>query len=153
MPPSRLGGSTPPAPTKPRMAEIPDAHGLGPCSFGSGSGNLSAGTILSAKIVYMSGANDTRRAAHRRKVVNRYKRIKGCADCGYKNHWDALEFDHLDNSKKRHTVASLMHCSWNTIKTEMAKCVIRCANCHAIRTRARERELGIDPSKYRLVAA
>lgn len=97
--------------------------------------------------------NDTRRAAYRRRVVNRYKRIKGCVDCGYDAHWDALEFDHDDNSQKRDTVASLMYASWAVIKAEIAKCVVRCANCHAIRTRTRERQLGVDPSQYRRTAA
>lgn len=75
--------------------------------------------------------------------------MKGCVDCGYRAHWDALEFDHADDSKKKTTVASLMYASWKVIKEEISKCVVRCANCHAIRTRARERELGVDPSKYR----
>ena len=81
-----------------------------------------------------------RRIDYRRKVVNRYKRMKGCVDCAYKANHDALEFDHVDGSQKRCTVASLMHHSWAVIKAEIAKCVVRCANCHAILTRARERK-------------
>lgn len=74
------------------------------------------------------------RATHRRRVVARFKRMKGCTDCGYKTHPAALEFDHVDEASKRDTVASLMYASWSVIKLEISKCVIRCANCHAIRT-------------------
>ena len=74
------------------------------------------------------------RANHRRQVVNRYKRFKGCCRCGYKTNWLALEFHHKDYTTKRRTVASLMYSSWDEIKAEIAKCEIICANCHQIET-------------------
>lgn len=80
---------------------------------------------------------DSERAQHKRNVLYRFKRMKGCVDCGYKTHPFALEFDHVDETKKSTTVGSLMYCSWTVIKTEIAKCVIRCSNCHMIRTRTR----------------
>lgn len=79
-------------------------------------------------------ASDNRRAARRRAILNRYKRRKGCVDCGYKADHRALEFDHVDETKKVKTVASYCYASWVVIKRELEKCVIRCANCHAIRT-------------------
>lgn len=78
------------------------------------------------------------RANHKRKVVSRYKTIKGCVDCGYNANAYALEFDHLPGFEKDRTVASLMYASWNMIKKEIAKCEVVCANCHAIRTFTRK---------------
>lgn len=81
-----------------------------------------------------------KRASHRRLVVNRWKRRKGCVDCGYRANYDALELDHLFGKKGNYrTVASLMYASWKIIKEEIAKCQVVCANCYAIRTRQRER--------------
>lgn len=81
-----------------------------------------------------------KRAAHRRLVVNRWKRRKGCVDCGYKSNYNALELDHLFGKKDNYrTVASLMYASWRIIKEEIAKCEVVCCNCHAIRTRSRDK--------------
>ena len=78
-------------------------------------------------------------ADYRRLVVNRWKRRKGCVDCGYRASYDALELDHLPGKKGVYTVASMMYRSWKRIKEEIAKCEVVCANCHAIRTRQREK--------------
>jgi hypothetical protein len=94
----------------------------------------------------MAYANKEKQRAHyksvadyKRLVVNRWKRRKGCVDCGYKANYDALELDHLPGLKGLYTVASLMYHSWKQIKEEIAKCEIVCCNCHAIRTRNREK--------------
>jgi len=81
-------------------------------------------------------------ADHKRKVLARWKLRKGCVDCGYNSHSDALEFDHRPGTKGPKTVASMMYGSWNEIKTELTKCDIRCANCHAIQTFVRKRAAG-----------
>ena len=63
------------------------------------------------------------------------KTATGCVDCGYAAHSAALQFDHIDNNKKAN-VSDLIRSDygWETIKKEIHKCVIRCANCHAIIT-------------------
>ena len=61
-----------------------------------------------------------------------------CADCGVPYpHW-IMDFDHVRGTKKvnvsylaRNTV------SWETIKEEIAKCDVVCANCHRQRTHQR----------------
>jgi hypothetical protein len=78
-------------------------------------------------------------ADHQRAVIARWKRRRGCVDCGYKAHSDALELDHRPGEIKSRTVASLMYASWEVIKCELAKCDIRCCNCHAIKTFERKR--------------
>ena len=70
------------------------------------------------------------------------KVASGCIDCGYAAHAEALQFDHTRNDKKGN-VSDLIRSdySWATIVTEMNKCEVRCANCHAVRTSQRKRVL------------
>lgn len=56
----------------------------------------------------------------------------GCKDCGYKEHFTALEFDHI-MPRLRGTVASQMGKSLKMILEEIERCEIVCANCHTIR--------------------
>lgn len=54
-----------------------------------------------------------------------------CIDCGS---WDELEVDHVDaKAKVSHRVWS-----WTLLKrqAELLKCVVRCATCHATKTKA-----------------
>lgn len=56
-----------------------------------------------------------------------------CIDCGEKR-IPCLEFDHL-NDKKYHVSYLVSHgYSIKMIKEEIEKCVIRCANCHHMKT-------------------
>lgn len=77
--------------------------------------------------------NESRRKTHREKL-NALKLEKGCVDCGYRMNPVALQFDHMDRSKKRFILGHSLLYSWDTILEEVAKCEIRCANCHAIKT-------------------
>lgn len=57
-----------------------------------------------------------------------------CVDCGQANPI-VLDFDHVDATTKTATISYLSKkWSWNSLLTEIAKCVVRCANCHRIRT-------------------
>lgn len=68
-----------------------------------------------------------------------------CVDCGYDRYIEALEFDHIDPSKKDFTISG-NHCvSWERIKEELDKCELRCANCHRER---HAREKFSIPSQY-----
>lgn len=67
--------------------------------------------------------------------LNKYKQAKGCCMCGYNTHSVALDFDHIDPSDKKFTIARRIDLS--TLKTlfkEIRKCQVLCANCHRIRT-------------------
>jgi hypothetical protein len=75
----------------------------------------------------------TVRANTRAKAVEwyqQYKMDKGCVDCGYRAHPAALVFDHRTGVKVKE-VSRLG--TLPSIKAEVAKCEVRCANCHAIR--------------------
>lgn len=69
-----------------------------------------------------------------REFIKRYKQIFGkCVDCGVAD-WRVLQFDHLRD--KRCTIPELVNSasSMNSLKGEIKKCEIRCANCHQIKT-------------------
>ncbi len=72
-----------------------------------------------------------------RVLIDRVSAIKlaaGCADCGYREHPAALDFDHA-GSEKTANVSRLIRLSpWDRIAAEIAKCEVVCANCHRIRT-------------------
>lgn len=67
------------------------------------------------------------------------KLSRGCKDCGYAAHAQALQFDHIGNDKKMN-VSDMIRSdySWETIKVEIDKCEVRCANCHAVVTAQRK---------------
>lgn len=62
-----------------------------------------------------------------------------CVDCG-KSDIRLLEFDHTNGQKSR-GIADLLSWgfNWSTIEAEMAKCEVRCANCHRIKTIEQDR--------------
>ncbi len=54
----------------------------------------------------------------------------GCQICGYNKSIRALTFHHLDPGQKDFGISSKIR-SWDTLKVELDKCVLLCANCHA----------------------
>lgn len=69
----------------------------------------------------------------RRKVKELAVEYKGgkCEKCGYNKYVGAMEFHHLDPSKKDFTLSDKGHCrSWESVKKELNKCILVCANCH-----------------------
>lgn len=53
-----------------------------------------------------------------------------CKLCGYDRHEGALEFHHLDPSKKDFSISGKSH-SFNRLLEEAKKCVLLCSNCHS----------------------
>lgn len=73
------------------------------------------------------------------KFIRRYKTIVGCADCGYKKHHVALDFDHISGRGEK----LINVCNAKSIqqaKEEIRKCEVVCSNCHRIRTYERLRK-------------
>jgi hypothetical protein len=65
-----------------------------------------------------------------RAFVTRVKRRYGCSSCGYSKCTDALHFHHIINENKRH-ISKMNQYGLQTLKQELRKCVVLCANCHA----------------------
>jgi hypothetical protein len=78
-----------------------------------------------------------RRVEYRARVAA-IKITEGCCDCGYNAHPAALHFDHVTEPKLG-AISDLIKqgVAWAVIEAEIAKCEVRCANCHAVRTAER----------------
>lgn len=84
-------------------------------------------------------SNRAKKRAAKWRLSGMIKKFAGCKDCGYKESPYALQFDHIEDNKKA-SVSNLIRSdyAWSTIKKEMDKCEVVCANCHAVRTHARK---------------
>ncbi len=93
------------------------------------------------KIVSRSSARNKKQRKKNKAFVDRVKRRFNCVDCGESNPI-VLDFDHVRGEKKR-AIADMVsnYYSIRTIKEEMRKCEIRCANCHRIKTSERKNKL------------
>lgn len=67
-------------------------------------------------------------------LLIQYLREHPCVDCG-ESDLVVLDFDHV-RGKKRTEVTVMVRSSytWHVILKEIAKCVVRCANCHRRKT-------------------
>lgn len=79
-----------------------------------------------------------RRAGNRRRIevrewLSNYKLERGCKDCGYNQFACALQLDH--EGVKSIAIADARS-SIKRLKEEIekGKCVVRCANCHSVKT-------------------
>jgi hypothetical protein len=75
-------------------------------------------------------------AEQKRKIykwVDNHKSSTGCDHCGVKDK-RCLQLHHKDSSTKKHSVATLIGKGYifKTVKIEVEKCEVLCANCHSI---------------------
>lgn len=71
------------------------------------------------------------RYQRQRELATAIKTESGCIDCGYDADARALDFDHRDPRLKKFSVAKRYgNVSDDTLLSEIAKCDVRCANCH-----------------------
>lgn len=86
-----------------------------------------------------------RKAKNRRKHERHVERLRseldalklerGCADCGYRGHAVALDFDHLPGFPKLRNIGRLAKDGGRArVYAEVAKCEVVCANCHRVRS-------------------
>lgn len=78
--------------------------------------------------------NRERYQAKRRYLVE-YLQKNPCVDCG-ETRVACLEFDHV-RGEKLDKISSIINRGWKQLLTELEKCDVRCANCHAIVTAQR----------------
>lgn len=81
---------------------------------------------------FLEGANYRHLSNSRRKLKERLVEYKGgkCERCGYNKCITALEFHHLDPSKKDFGIGSKKVLSFEKCKEEVDKCILVCSNCH-----------------------
>jgi MinD superfamily P-loop ATPase len=72
------------------------------------------------------------RNKEKRDWVNKDKLAKGCRVCGYNTNPHALQYHHTKGGKLD-TVANLVlrKIGLEQVRTEVEKCEVLCANCHA----------------------
>jgi hypothetical protein len=93
------------------------------------------------------GRNSLRRREESQRRAIEYLSTHPCVDCGEADIL-CLQFDHLTDKKFDVSFMISTGVSWERIAAEIAKCEVRCANCHARKT-ARERgyrKLAASPS-------
>lgn len=69
----------------------------------------------------------------RSKIKEMAVQYKGgrCCICGYKKFIGALEFHHLNPKEKDFSISLKGYTKgWGTVKAELDKCILVCANCH-----------------------
>lgn len=77
-------------------------------------------------------ANQNRRAAENRAFVAQLKEASPCTDCGVSYPARVMQFHHLRDKTER-VSQTLARWSRERILEEIEKCVLLCANCHALR--------------------
>lgn len=81
------------------------------------------------------------RRARIKQFLTEIKLKQGCSECGYKEHPEALEFDHTsDNKSFTVSRAIALGYSEKKILSEIEKCELVCANCHRVRTYNRRQQ-------------
>lgn len=69
-----------------------------------------------------------------KKLLLAYLQEHPCVDCGEPD-FEVLEFDHREPGLKEFSVCNrLATYTWTTLKREIDKCDVRCANCHRRKT-------------------
>jgi hypothetical protein len=83
------------------------------------------------------------------KWVDDYKAAAGCAHCGTKD-MRCLQLHHRDSETKKRSVAQLIGKGYifKTVKTEVDKCEVLCANCHSIHHHEERRSGSWGAGKY-----
>lgn len=69
---------------------------------------------------------------NRGKIIE-YLSTHPCVDCGESDP-RVLEFDHVNGKKQKDIAVMIYDYPWYKVEAEIAKCEIRCANCHRRRT-------------------
>ena len=69
---------------------------------------------------------------HRERLLN-YLLSNPCVDCGEAD-FVCLEFDHVRGEKQGNIAEMIGDYAWEKIELEIAKCEVRCANCHRRKT-------------------
>lgn len=74
-----------------------------------------------------------------------------CLDCNYSNSISALEFHHIDPTKKEFGISTSGGTkSLDRLKLELDKCILLCANCHREEhERLENKEYAMTPTGFR----
>lgn len=96
--------------------------------------------LRKAKEYHNSPTGAARQIGYRQrgKEVIRAAKNRPCMDCKTSYEYWIMQFDHRPGTEKKIELARATACSVKSIKEEIAKCDVVCANCHADRTYKRK---------------
>lgn len=72
------------------------------------------------------------------RIMREYKDNRPCADCGVSYRYYILQFDHFPGCKRFNLGTEGRKLDERTLRIEMSRCEIVCANCHKERTYRRQ---------------
>ncbi len=73
-----------------------------------------------------------------------------CTACGWQGNQAALQFHHTNPKEKDFIIGNVANKSWDSIKDELKKCVLVCANCHSIKHSSKNDDLFVkEAMKYK----
>jgi len=83
------------------------------------------------KIISNSIERNIKRRAAAKEYVKDYLESHACVDCG-EDDIIVLEFDHINREEKFKSISFMVQHNYSidSIKKEIEKCEVRCANCH-----------------------
>lgn len=96
------------------------------------------------RLIPLARARRDRKAAENRVRAWLYLGDHPCVDCGETDPV-VLEFDHIRDKKADVSELLSAGLAWETVEREIAKCEVRCANCHVRRTM---RQIGVHDRKH-----
>jgi predicted RNA-binding Zn-ribbon protein involved in translation (DUF1610 family) len=64
-----------------------------------------------------------------------------CQKCGWSGNQAAFQFHHKNPKEKDFIIGNVANKSWDSIKKEIRKCILLCANCHMIEHSTKNGEL------------
>jgi hypothetical protein len=90
--------------------------------------------------------NNAKRHAKVRALLKELK-AKPCADCNQSFPPYVMHFDHRNPADKKYNVAKMLNNGLDTVRAEIAKCDLVCANCHAIRSHVKNQYVTSYPDR------
>lgn len=94
------------------------------------SHNNKSGYCHSCKKPALSNAESVQNWRKRKKIILAETKGSKCQICGYDKCINALEFHHLDPTKKDFGISHKNIRSIEAYKEEIKKCILVCSNCH-----------------------
>lgn len=87
-------------------------------------------------------ASVKRQRSENRELI-RTSKSKPCHDCGVQYPYYVMQFDHLDGESKSFNLGDHEGRTRGILLSEIAKCEVVCANCHAERTHQRQQTTAV----------
>lgn len=84
---------------------------------------------LLAQLILGFYKQPTKKESKNKRYINHIKINGKCKMCGHKKPW-SLQFHHRNPAEKEGLVSDLAGKNFSTVKAELDKCDILCANCH-----------------------